>query len=160
MIHALVLNGCKAQSVKYTSNQIQNTIHFYGEKLISDPSLNAVSIGITMNGNSYTEHFGELDEGKSNTPTDSTIYEIASVSKSFCGILIAKAVLEKRITLDDDIREYLVSGYPNFEYLEIGITIKLLLTHTSGLPRFLPLEIYSLFNNIDEQLPYRITAFE
>lgn len=54
-------------------------------------------------------------------------YEIGSISKSFVGLLCAKAVSEGKLNLDDRISSYLDLGdaryYP---------TIERLLTHTSG----------------------------
>ena len=76
-----------------------------------------------------------MDKGKGNIPTDSTIYEIASVSKSFTGILVAQAVLQ-RLNINDDIRKYLSEDFSNLEYEGKPVRIKHLLTHTAGLPDF------------------------
>ncbi len=96
--------------------------------------MNALSIGVLMNGKNYIEHFGELVPGSGIKPTNETIYEIASVSKTFTGTLAAKAVLEGRLTLEDDIRLYLNGDYANLAYRNNPIQIQHLLTHTSGLP--------------------------
>ncbi|PCJ98841.1 MAG: hypothetical protein COA50_00970 [Flavobacteriaceae bacterium] len=96
----------------------------------------SVSIAVYKNGKSISSHFGELTIGKANTPTDSTIYEIASVSKTFLGTLVAQAVLDGVIMLEDDIRKHLREPYPNLEYKGEPIRIKHLLTHKSGFPNF------------------------
>ena len=103
-------------------------------ELLKNPSISSVSIGVYSNGNELSEHFGELDKGKGNLPDDTTIYEIASVTKTMTGFLAAKAVLDKTISLEDDIRKYVDGGYPNLAYQNQPIKIKHLLTHTSGLP--------------------------
>nr|WP_230392147.1 serine hydrolase domain-containing protein [Pontibacter sp. FD36] len=125
------------------------------DSLLLDSKINSVSIGIYKDGKKYTSHYGELDKGKGNRPSDSTIYEIASVSKTFTGILVANAVLDKKISLEDDIRDYLNEDFPNFEYQNEPIKIKHLLTHTSRLPRFLPDSISELLSDFNESLPFR-----
>ena len=144
--------SCKKSEIESIEVAIENT----GESLLSNAKINAVSIGIFKNGKKYSKHYGELDRGKGNTPTDTTIYEIASVSKSFTGTLVAQAVLEKKLNLEDDIRKYLSGDFSNLEYKGKPLKIKHLLTHTAGLPRFLPEQVNELFRNIDENLPFRI----
>ncbi|MFP2996050.1 serine hydrolase domain-containing protein [Spongiivirga sp. MCCC 1A20706] len=152
-------NGTKIASTK-TINRIQIAIEKNGNSLLSDPKINAISIGVYKDGKIYTRHFGELDKGKKNVPSDSTIYEIASVSKSFTGTLVAQAVLDKKLDLEDDIRKFLKGNYSNLEYKGNPIKVKHLITHTAGLPRFFPTRINDLFNNIDENLPFRIYDIE
>ena len=107
----LSIISCDSRT-KQKTNTSNEAIHLAIEKnansFISNPLINSVSIGVFKDGKSYTGHFGELDKGKGNTPTDSTIYEIASVSKSFTGTLVAQAVLDKKLSLEDDIRKHLV----------------------------------------------------
>lgn len=54
-------------------------------------------------------------------------YEIGSISKTFVGLLISKAIEENKINIDDSIDKYL--DLDNDKYYP---TIKRLLTHTSG----------------------------
>ena len=103
-------------------------------ELLKNSGISSVSLGVYSNGNEFSEHFGELDKGKDNLPDDTTIYEIASVTKTMTGFLAAKAVLDKKISLEDDIRKYLEGEYPNLSYQDHPIRIKHLLTHSSGLP--------------------------
>ena len=76
--------------------------------------------------------------GKSPDPTqapETLVFEIASLTKIFTGILLAEAVLEKKVTLDTTIAE-LVGPDCKFADARVGrITLKQLSTHTSGLPR-------------------------
>lgn len=104
--------------------------------MLADKRFHSLSIGVYKDGSSITRHFGELEIGKGNTPNDSTIYEVASVSKTFLGTLAARAVLEQKIDLHDDIRKYLPQTYPNLAFGAHPITIQHLLTHTSGFPNF------------------------
>jgi CubicO group peptidase (beta-lactamase class C family) len=65
------------------------------------------------------------------TKLDSTdVFELASVSKQFTAMVIMMLKEEKRLELDDSLEKYITGlPYP-------GITIRHLLTHTSGLPDY------------------------
>ncbi|MET0945236.1 MAG: serine hydrolase domain-containing protein [Flavobacterium sp.] len=101
--------------------------------LLKDSKTYSVSIAIISNGESHTRHYGEIDKGKGNKANDNTLFEIASVTKVFTGTLVANAVLEGKIKLDDDIRKYLKEPFSNLEYNGNPIRIKDLLTHRSGI---------------------------
>jgi CubicO group peptidase (beta-lactamase class C family) len=108
------------------------------EILLKKSKANSVSIGIIRNGKIYTKYFGEIDEGKGNQANGDTHFEIGSVTKLFTGILMAKAVLEGKIDLEDDIRKYLNGSYPNLEYKTIPIKIKDLITFKTTFDKELP----------------------
>jgi CubicO group peptidase (beta-lactamase class C family) len=59
-----------------------------------------------------------------------TRFQLASLSKVFTAVAIMQLVEKKSIQLDDPIKKYL----PSFPYADI--TIRQLLSHTSGLPDF------------------------
>jgi CubicO group peptidase (beta-lactamase class C family) len=101
--------------------------------LLRDSKAYSVSIGVVKDGKVYTRHYGEIDKGKANKATDETLFEIASTTKVFTGTLVANAVLDKKIKLDDDIRKYLNEGFPNLEFKGTPIKIKNLITHRSGI---------------------------
>lgn len=77
----------------------------------------------------YKKTFG-LANLENNSPiTDSTAFNIASVSKQFTAFMALLAERDGKLSLDDDIRTYLPE-------LELGhkITIRQLANHTNGLP--------------------------
>ena len=63
--------------------------------------------------------------------TDSTVYQSGSVGKQFTAALIQLLAGEGRLGLDDPVRRY-VPGPATWD----GITIRHLLTHTSGIPDY------------------------
>ncbi|WP_306350643.1 serine hydrolase domain-containing protein [Flavobacterium sp. '19STA2R22 D10 B1'] len=129
------LFGCKSNSLINKQN-VENAITKNALELLEDKRFHSVSVAVFKDGESTIKHFGELSIGKGNKPNDSTLYELASVTKTFTGYVAAKAVLDKKINLDDDIRIYLNGLYPNLEFKGESIKIKHLLTHTSGFPNF------------------------
>jgi len=110
ILSILIFSNCKKSDKKAVSkhiDKVQMSMDKNADSLLLDSKINAVSIGVYKDGKKYTSHYGELDKGKGNTPSDNTIYEIASVSKTFTGVLVANAVLEGKLALEDDIRKYL-----------------------------------------------------
>lgn len=109
----------------------------YALPFIHQPKHVGVSIGILVDGVSYTCNYGFASKEKRQVPTAQTIYEIASVTKSFTGILLAHAVLEKKIRLEDDIHRYLPGPFPNLTYQGHPVRIVDLANHTAGFPKFI-----------------------
>ncbi len=145
---------------KINSGPISEAIEKHGKAFLKNKDITSVSIGVFKAGEIYAQHFGEIEKGKGNLPNDETIYEIASVTKTATGYLVAKAVLEKKIKLEEDVRVYLKGSYPNLEFNQKPITIKHLLTHTSGLPGFLPKEMNGVFEKLNESVPNDYYALE
>ncbi len=114
---------------------------------LSNSHINSVSVAVYKSGKEYIRHGGELIKGQGNNPDNTTLYEIGSASKTFCGLLVARAVLENRLNIDDDVQQYLEEEYPNLSYKGQAITIRHLLTHTSGLPNIIPLEVTGLLRD-------------
>ena len=137
---------------KGTDPAINEAINKQGKAFIKDKQINSVSIGIYKDGKYYTQHFGELEKGQGNPPTNNTLYEIGSVTKPMTGYLAAQAVLDGKLALTDQLIDYLEGDY---EHLS-AITLQQLLTHTAGLPMFLPLEMAPLFEDLEADVP---TAF-
>jgi len=63
---------------------------------------------------------------------DSTIYQSGSVGKQFTSALVLRLVADGRLRLDDPISRWLPEGPPRWR----RITVRHLLTHTSGLPDY------------------------
>lgn len=81
-----------------------------------------VSVAIINEGKTTFHVFGR--DGKEDNIYD---YEIGSISKTFVGLICAKAISEGRLSLNDKVSKYL--GFDNTHYYP---TIERLLTHTSG----------------------------
>jgi len=152
-------NSINSEQTKTADSIPKKAISKHANSLLEDPMINSLSIGISYNGQHYIAHFGELDKDQNNKPTDKTIYEIASVTKTLLGILISQAELEGKLSLDDDVRKYLDDDYNNLQYKGKPILIRHLLTHTSSLPARKP-GIGELFADINAQLPYKIQEVE
>jgi len=157
----LSCNNKPKQVVKIKNNKdvIAQVIDSLAGKMVQDSLINATSIAVFYNGKEYIQHYGELEKGKGNTPTNKTIYEIGSLSKVLTGTLMAQAVLENKISLNDDITKYLNDDYPNLSYENHPVKIKHVLTHTAGLPNMLPLEMNAIMGDfLNHETPANINT--
>ena len=96
-------------------------------------SVPGMSIGIFDNGKTYLYNYGTVEQEKNILPTNRTIYDLGSITKSFTGILLAQAVIDKKVNLADDIRKWLNGDYPNLAYESHPIRLVDLADYTSGL---------------------------
>lgn len=149
---AIVTQSVYAQE-KSNYAGISKAIGKHGKAFLNNTNITSVSIGVLKDGENYTQHFGEVEKGKDVPPDDGSIYEIGSVTKTMTGYLVAEAVLNGKIKLDADVRLYLNEDYPNLNYNGQPVTIRHLLTHTSGLPISLPAELNKVFEKLDNNVP-------
>ncbi|CAM3991519.1 serine hydrolase [Mucilaginibacter galii] len=117
-----------------------------------------ISIGVLNNGKSFIYNYGSTTPGQQRLPTGNSVYELASITKTFSSALLAQAVIDKKAKLDDDIRLYLDEEYPNLEYKGTPIKLVNLANLTSGLPNWMP-DNKDLFNNANpDSIPYILDA--
>ena len=133
---ALLAAGCAAE--KAPAKDLAGDLDEVATTLIQQPLLHSASIGVVYRGTELIRHRGDMEAGKPGPPTDATLYEIGSLSKTLAGTLMANAVLEKKVGLDDDVRIYLQGDYPNLQYNGEPLRVRHLLSHTSGLPNMVP----------------------
>jgi CubicO group peptidase (beta-lactamase class C family) len=69
-----------------------------------------------------------------NVPAEKVVFEIGSISKVFTGLLLAQAVLEKKLTFETTLKQALDAKQAFGDDKVAAITLAQLATHTSGLP--------------------------
>jgi CubicO group peptidase (beta-lactamase class C family) len=154
---ALLATGCTGGSVP--AKNLGADIDEVAATLIEQPLLHSTSIGVVYRGKEFIRHRGDMESGKPSPPTDATLYEIGSLSKTLAGTLMANAVLERKVALDDDVRMYLQADYPNLQYKGEPIRIRHLLSHTSGLPNMLPERANTVLADFtDQRTPRELNA--
>lgn len=131
-------------------DQLPQLIDQYANDVLQRQHVNSIAVAIYRDGDSYHNYYGEMDKNQNNPPHDSTLYEVASISKVFAGSLAAKAVLEGKLSLNDDIRKYLKGNYPNLEFQGIPVTIQNLLTHTIGFKNRIPERLAEINEKISQ----------
>jgi D-alanyl-D-alanine-carboxypeptidase/D-alanyl-D-alanine-endopeptidase len=121
-----------------SAQNIDSTVRHAASAFMASGPRVGFSVGIIKNNQVYPYHFGSAQKNTNDTPTNQTIYEVGSVTKTFFSLLLAQAVIEKRVSLSDDIRKYLKGNYPNLQYNGKPIQLVHLANLTSGLPDNLP----------------------
>jgi CubicO group peptidase (beta-lactamase class C family) len=109
-----------------------------GTEFIQQGRADGMSIAVVQGGKAHFYNFGTTTRGMAKPPTEHSVYEIGSITKVFTSLVLAHAVEEGRIDLQDDIREYLPGDYPNLEWDGVPVRIVDLADTTSGLPDNLP----------------------
>jgi CubicO group peptidase (beta-lactamase class C family) len=79
--------------------------------------------------------------------TDSTVFNLASVSKQFTGFMILLLEKEGKLSLDDTIQKYI----PQLKSYGHPLTLRELLHHTSGIPTS---DVLQLFAGIPSEMPW------
>jgi CubicO group peptidase (beta-lactamase class C family) len=103
-------------------------------EFLVDENAQVASFVMVTSNRTYQRHFGQFSDGSE--PNNETVYELASITKTYTGLLLAKAILDNKLTLDDDIRIHLgTREFANLHYANTPITIRDLVTHRSALPQ-------------------------
>lgn len=88
------------------------------------------AVGVTRADGFHYEHGYGMANLETGTPiTPGSIFHVASVSKQFTAMAVMLLARDGKLSVDDDIRKYL----PEIPNYGTTITIRHLLTHTSGL---------------------------
>ncbi|WP_237274432.1 serine hydrolase domain-containing protein [Tenacibaculum ovolyticum] len=154
----MFITSCKSSKEK--DNLVSNILEQEIDFLLDRSTFNSISVGAIINEETYELHKGELTKGQGNKPTNETLYEIASLTKTFTGTLLAKAIVDNKVSLDDDIRKVLGGDYTNLEFKDEPITYKHLVTHRSGIPNMFP-NRPDIFKNPDfDKLPFIINKLQ
>jgi CubicO group peptidase (beta-lactamase class C family) len=143
LVHAASFGALKTQTVPAPAagaraGDIGVVVDAAARKYMGDARAVGLSVGVLKDGKAYTFNYGEVEKGRRQLPTKHTLYEIGSITKTFTGVLLARAVAEGKVELDDDIRKYLDGEYPNLEFERQPVRLVHLINHTSQLPFVLP----------------------
>ncbi len=117
---------------------MDRTFQRLGEEFIKNGRTDGMSIAVVKDGKAHFYNFGSTTRERTQAPTERSVYEIGSISKVFTSLLLAHAVIEGKIGLQDDIRRYLPGDYPNLAYEGRPVRIVDLANTTSALPDNLP----------------------
>ena len=131
--------NCNSQQIFYDQQsklsraEMADHLRTYIEKVMSKNKIAGLSIAVVnSNGVLIADGFGMADKEKNIAANSSTLFPIASVTKTFTGIAVMQLVEKGLIDLDKPIGDYIPElSLPNGE--EKIITPRMLLTHHSGI---------------------------
>lgn len=116
-------------------NKLDSAVQVAATDYMTNPGTVGLSIAVYKNGRSSMYSYGESTKGKGQLIKANQLFNLGSVAKTFIGIMLAQAVIDKRANLQDDIRKYLPGNYPNLQYEGRPVRLIDIANHTSGLPK-------------------------
>ena len=81
----------------------------------------------------WTKGYGFADKEHAVPFTPDTVMNIGSISKTFTGVALMRAVQEGKLSLDEDVNTYLPFKVSNPYFPNERITLRQIATHTSGI---------------------------
>ena len=127
-----------AMNMAWAETNVDKLVTSAANEFMASPHAVGISIGVVHGEKVYSYHAGRLSKESMSKPDGQTLYPIASLTKTFAGLLLAQAALDNKVALDDDVRKYLGAGYDNLSYEQQPVRLYHLLNHRSGLPFVLP----------------------
>ena len=110
---SLAANVVAAEPVAQADTGAEQAIRAAGRAWLLDNDGVGLTIGVFADNQRTFYNFGATQLDGNKPPTKDTIYEIGGISKTFAGQLLARAIIEGRATLNDEIDRYLAEPYPN-----------------------------------------------
>ena len=162
---SLLLASCEKDVVIDESLPLRERIDQLVEPAVVFGYPNAIIIGVIKDGEKSIYSYGDAGLGFG-APRSNTIFEIGSNTKTFTATLLSTFIDGGILSLDDSINEFLPDYVHPPTYHGQQITLRNLVTHTSGLPRevynfnidyntvwaeFTNEDYYTFLNNISEQ---------
>ncbi|MDQ3282969.1 MAG: beta-lactamase family protein [Acidobacteriota bacterium] len=128
---ALLLFLCRAAAAAPIDvKRIEAVADAAARKQLATGAVPGITIAVAQNGEIvFTRGYGKANVELNVAATPDTVYALTSVSKQFTAALIMRLVEAGKIALDDPISKYL----PDFPLQGNVVTIRHLLTHTSGM---------------------------
>lgn len=114
-----------------------------GKEFSNDTATAGLSVGILYGKNTWFYNFGK------GNPGEHSIYEIGSITKTFTSLVLAHAVIEGKVSLNDDVRKYMEENFSNLAYNGEPVRLVNLANTTSALPDNLPQRTDTGFTKLD-----------
>jgi CubicO group peptidase (beta-lactamase class C family) len=128
----IAVTGCKKED-ELPFDNLEEEIDYLAEKYVKM----GAAIGIVDKQQQVTElYYGTLSKFNTDPPDRHSVFELGSISKTFANTLLAKMILDGKISVNDPVQPLLPQGEVTLpEGTDSVITMRHLATHTSGLPR-------------------------
>lgn len=133
---------------------MDRTFERLGSEFIEAGKADGLSVAVIKNGTTRFYNFGSVSRREPRQPSEHTVYEIGSISKVFTSLLLAHAVVEGKVNLQDDIRRYLPAAYPNLVFDGTPVRLVHLANTTSALPDNLPNPFPSIEKAGPDKVPF------
>jgi beta-lactamase class C len=103
------------------------------QPMLPDDGSGGVAVAVRIDGKTAFFNFGTADRASNRPVTADDIFNLASVGKVFATTLLAQAVKQGELALDDPVAKYVTKLQQGGDIRRV--TLGQLASHTSGLPR-------------------------
>jgi len=103
-------------------------------KLYRGPIAHAVAVGVFKDGKQWFKGFGEVSPSQKTPPTIDTVFQIGSITKAFTGTVLQALANKGAISIDATLADT-IGDKVRLHDRVADLTLRHLITHTSGLPR-------------------------
>lgn len=107
------------------------------EPVLADGYMHAFVVGFVDETGSAVHGYGIVGDGGA-APGGNTVFQVASITKTFTGLWLATQVVNGGVQLIDPVQQFLPNSVTVPMFGSNPITLQDLATHTSGLPDGLP----------------------
>lgn len=133
---AIVLDGCGVSTTSQPSPQpaatLAATVDAVVQAQMQQYGIPGMVVALAKNGSMlYVQAYGVTNLTTNSRTSTNAIYEIGSITKQFTAALIMKLHEQGKLRLDDSVATYL----PQYNFPS-AITLRMCLTHTSGLANY------------------------
>jgi D-alanyl-D-alanine carboxypeptidase len=132
---ALALTGCGgggSTTAPVQPQTLSSVVDPLASSAMKQQGIPGMTVALAKNGTMlYAKAYGDSDIATQSATETSTIFEIGSITKQFTAALIMKLQEQGELHVDDSISAYL----PEYKFPS-AITLRMLLTHTSGLANY------------------------
>ncbi len=122
------------QGERNSVREIMHPIDSFIEKKMGESGMVGVGAAIIINKElTWIKGYGFADKENRVPFTPNTVMNVGSITKTFTGVCLMRAIEEKRVALDEDINNYLPFKVINPFFPNEKITLRQLATHTSSI---------------------------
>lgn len=123
--------------IKPLPNKVQEQVN-----IATDYGFDGIVVCVNKTGNKSELYSSGYKNRENKIPADpNALFKIASVSKLYYAVAIAKLVRDGKLSLDKTLSDYLPELNDRIEYADI-ITLRMLVKHRSGIPNFTDTYMY------------------
>jgi serine-type D-Ala-D-Ala carboxypeptidase/endopeptidase len=125
------------------------------DKRVADRRGKGIAVALLLpNGETRFVSAGDSGNAARSKVDEDTIFEIASITKTFTATLLAQMIERGEVSLNDPVRRFAPAGVQMISPGVGDVTLEQLSTHTSGMPRLPPNWQFIKWRYLDYSNPY------
>lgn len=133
VVIATVMGALLAAGLVQAQVNVEQIVKQKVQPILPKSGGGGVAVAVRMDGKTSFFSYGMADNAQNRSVTPDSIFNLGSVGKAFATTLLAQAVKQGELSLDDPVSKYVTELQSGGDIRRI--TLEQLASHTSGLPR-------------------------